>query len=49
LAFLYKDHGRYAKAEPLYKRSLPITKKLLGREHPSVGNTLNSMAELNRR
>ena len=37
LAALYQAQGRYAEAEPLYKRSLAIREKALGPEHPDVG------------
>ena len=36
LASLYVDLGRYAEAEPLYRRSLEIREKQLGRDHPDV-------------
>src|SRR5262249_41894366 len=34
LGFLYKIKGRYADAEPLYKRTLSIEEKAVGSEHP---------------
>ena len=36
LAVLYQSQGRYAEAEPLYKRALAIREKALGPEHPDV-------------
>ena len=33
LAELYRTQGKYAEAEPLYKRSLAIVEKALGPEH----------------
>ena len=42
----YKEEGRYADAEPLYKRVLAINEKALGPDHPSVGLALNDLAEL---
>ncbi len=36
LAGLYQAQGRYAEAEPLYKRALAIIEKALGPEHPPV-------------
>ena len=36
LAGLYDDQGRYAEAEPLYKRALAIREKALGPDHPDV-------------
>jgi tetratricopeptide (TPR) repeat protein len=38
--------GRYAEAEPLYKRGLAITEKALGPDHPHVGAALNNLAAL---
>ncbi len=46
LAGLYDDQGRYAEAEPLYKRSLAIREKALGPDHPDVATALNNLAEL---
>ncbi len=40
---LYLPQGRYADAEPLYKRSLVIYEKTLGKDHPSVATTLNNL------
>ena len=48
LAELYQAQGRYAEAEPLYRRSLAIREKALGPEHPDVGTSLNNLAELYR-
>ena len=45
-AELYKEQGRYADAEPLYKRLLAINEKALGPDHPSVALALNDLAEL---
>ena len=44
LAVLYDDQGRYADAEPLYKRSLAIREKALGPDHPDVAQSLNNLA-----
>ena len=49
LAELYSEQGRYAEAEPLYKRSLAIDEKALGPDHPDVASSLNNLAELYRR
>ena len=38
--------GRYAEAEPLYRRSLAIWEKQLGRDHPDVATSLNNLAGL---
>ena len=46
LALLYDNQGRYADAEPLYKRSLAISRKALGPDHPDVATSLNNLAEL---
>ena len=42
LAGIYVTQGKYAEAEPLYKRSLAI----LGPEHPDVAASLNNLAVL---
>ena len=44
LAYLYQDLGRYADAEPLYRRSLAINEKALGPEHPDEAAGLNKHA-----
>jgi tetratricopeptide (TPR) repeat protein len=46
LAALYQTQGRYADAEPLYRRSLAIYEKVLGPEHPDVATSLNNLARL---
>ena len=46
LAALYRTQGRYAEAEPLYKRSLAIREKALGPDHPDVAQSLNNLAVL---
>ncbi len=46
LALLYQAQGRYAEAEPLYKRALAIREKALGAEHPDVAQSLNNLAAL---
>jgi CHAT domain-containing protein len=46
LAGLYRAQGRYAEAEPAYKRSLAIREKALGPEHPAVATALNNLAWL---
>ena len=38
--------GRYAEAEPLFKRSLVISEKALGADHADVGTSLNNLAAL---
>jgi hypothetical protein len=38
--------GNYSQAEPLYQRALAIYEKMLGKEHPSVAQSLNNLAEL---
>ncbi|PAX45674.1 tetratricopeptide repeat protein, partial [Brunnivagina elsteri] len=45
-AVFYQLQGSYAKAEPLYLRSLAIWEKVLGKEHPDVANSLNNLAGL---
>ena len=46
LAGLYEAQGRYAEAEPLYKRALAINEKALGPDHPDVAASLNNLANL---
>ncbi len=46
LAELYRAQGRYADAEPLYKRALAIREKALGPEHPHVAQSLENYAGL---
>jgi tetratricopeptide (TPR) repeat protein len=48
LALLYRVQGRYADAEPLYKRALAIGEKALGPDHPAVAIRLNNLALLYR-
>ena len=48
LSGLYYTQGRYAEAEPLYKRALTIREKALGSGHPDVAESLNNLAELYR-
>ncbi len=46
LAALYHHQGRYAEAEPLYRRALAINENALGPEHPSVAKSLENYAVL---
>ncbi len=46
LALLYRDQGKYAEAEPLYKRALAIREKALGPEHPQTVLSFNNLALL---
>ena len=38
--------GKYDEAEPLYRESLAIDKKIYGDEHPEVATDLNNLASL---
>ena len=38
--------SQYAKAEPLYERSLKIRESKLGPDHPDVADSLNNLANL---
>ena len=49
LALGYHAQGKYAEAEPLYKRSLAIWEKALGPEHPRVAESLENYATLLRK
>ena len=42
----YKEEGRYADAEPLYKRALAIRERALDPDHPDVAQSLNNLADL---
>ncbi len=46
LALLLNNQGQYAAAEPLYRRSLAISEKALGPDHPDVALSLNNLAVL---
>jgi tetratricopeptide (TPR) repeat protein len=45
-ARILKTLGRYAEAEPLYRRALAIDEKALGLKHPDVATSLNNLAGL---
>ena len=46
LAFLYQVQGRYTEAEPLYRRSLGIFEKVLGKGHRSTETVRANYASL---
>jgi hypothetical protein len=46
LAEIARLQGRYAEAEPLYKRSLEIAEKTAGANHSEVASSLNNLAAL---
>ncbi len=46
LAEVYRAQGRYAEAEPLYKRALTNQEKALGPDHPYTATSLNNLAAL---
>ena len=43
---VFAAQGKYDEAEPLYKESLAIRKKVFGDEHPDVAGSLNNLAVL---
>ena len=49
LALSIHDQGKYAEAEPLYKRAIAIDEKALGPEHPNVAMSLENYAALLRK
>ena len=49
LALVYHEQGKYAEAEPLYRRGLAIQEKALGPEHPNVATSLENYAKLLRK
>ena len=44
LASFYDDQGRYAEAEPFYKRALAIREQVLGPHHPKTARILSNLA-----
>jgi tetratricopeptide (TPR) repeat protein len=48
LANLYRDLGRYAEAEPLYRREVAIYEGALDPDHPHLSAALNNLALLYR-
>ena len=48
LALLYKTQGRYVEAEPLIKRALEASERVLGKEHPDTLRSVNNLAVLYR-
>jgi tetratricopeptide (TPR) repeat protein len=46
LAVLYKSLSRYAEAEALYQRALPLFEQALGPSHPHVETCLRNYARL---
>ncbi|MGO8778414.1 MAG: CHAT domain-containing protein, partial [Rhodomicrobium sp.] len=46
LATLYDDQGRYSEAEPLYKRALEESERVLGKEHPLTLGNLSNLAAM---
>jgi hypothetical protein len=46
LAGLYLIQGKYEAAEPVYKETLQLTKKVLGPEHPATLTSMNNLAGL---
>ena len=45
---LYKLHGDFAKAQPLYERALQLRESLLGPMHPDVGMSYLNLGSLYR-
>jgi hypothetical protein len=46
LAGLLKDQGKYAEAEPLFRRALEIYETQLGENHPSTKIVRNNFQDL---
>src|SRR5262249_46080223 len=44
LACLYRAQGKWAEAEPLYKRALEMRRRLFKGDHPEVAQSLNNLA-----
>ena len=49
LANVYRDEGRYAEAEPMYRRALSIRESALESQDPSIRETLSDLAKMLRR
>ena len=45
LAQLYVIQGRYADAEPLYRRSLAIRERAFGPDHPKLAQWMDSLLD----
>jgi CHAT domain-containing protein/tetratricopeptide (TPR) repeat protein len=45
LASLYRDQGRAAEAEPLFRRVLEVRERVLGQEHPKTLITVGNLAD----
>jgi len=48
LAVLYRDQGRYAEAEPLYRRSLAISENAFGPGHTQLAPSVNGLGVIYR-
>ena len=46
LALTYQSIARYMEAEPLYRRAIEISEKVLGKDHPAVAIRYNNLASL---
>jgi hypothetical protein len=46
LADLFDSQGKYDLAEPLYRETLQLTEKVLGKEHPDTLQSMNNLAVL---
>ncbi len=46
LAFLYESQGLYGQAEPLFKRALQGSERVLGKDHPDTLTSVNNLAFL---
>ncbi len=44
--FYLNEHARYAETEPMYRRALEMSEKLLGKNHNDVATSLNNLAGL---
>ena len=46
LGGLFRAQGKYAEAEPLFRRAIEIGEKTLGKDHPDVAADYNNLALL---
>ena len=46
LAALLDSQGKYDEAEPIYRQTLALSEKVLGKEHPNTLSSMNNLAVL---
>ena len=46
IGLAYELRGKYDAAEPLYRETLELSEKVLGKEHPNTLQSMNNLALL---